>query len=478
MLSRLLLSGLLFALFFSTQNFVIGQASEYKIPNNAFYKRLLSSTEPTVQITRYNPQIARFLPIKENKFVLYDQELLAQNHQLYIFLNASGIVYKTQFTNANSDSLIFKRIDSTDHVGYNIDCFPFFFHNSLYNIGGYGYWRWNGQLRVFSEKLKEWDIVSLNQEISIAKQSIRPVIWNDLKNSRIVALSYIQGNEAIANNKQFATHSTDSVMSLNLKTKTWLLQGSLNQILVSGLIQVRLIANLDSGLLVNNNGTIEYWNLINNRISKSKKNTNSQVLATNFLFNHFIWAEENKILFGNPSNASAIDSILLNKLDFYITNEPIYIIKNKYTTYYWSLGISLVLIGGLGFYIRNLTIKNKIQKPDSKDENLLNTSYPNKQLFNATEAELILLIIQNITNHHRYTNVDEINRVLGVGNKSIDMQKRKRSDAIISINERFALKTNRNSVMLINRIKSKLDGRLHEFYINEEELNTIRNLLN
>ena len=58
------------------------------------------------------------------------------------------------------------------------------------------------------------------------------------------------------------------------------------------------------------------------------------------------------------------------------------------------------------------------------------------------------------------------------------MQKRKRSDAIISINERFALKTNRNSVMLINRIKSKLDGRLHEFYINEEELNTIRNLLN
>ena len=103
----------------------------------------------------------------------------------------------------------------------------------------------------------------------------------------------------------------------------------------------------------------------------------------------------------------------------------------------------------------------------------LNSSYPKPQLFSITETDLLRLIIKNAKEHQRVTNVDEINRVLGVGNKSLDMQKRKRSDVIKNINERYALATNREAVVLINRMKSEIDGRLYEFYIPEEELKNV-----
>jgi hypothetical protein len=189
------------------------------------------------------------------------------------------------------------------------------------------------------------------------------------------------------------------------------------------------------------------------------------------------WTEANKIIFGDPIKPK-LDSLIISPNDFEMTQTTIFINSNDSTPYYWGLGVSLFMVGLYG-YSKNRKTNNtdngdKTSPNESNQSSSdLNSSYPKQQLFSTTESDLLRLIIRNAKEKNRYTNVDEINRVLGVGNKSIDMQKRKRSDVIKNINERYALATNRNSIALINRIKSELDGRLYEFYIADEELSTV-----
>lgn len=99
----------------------------------------------------------------------------------------------------------------------------------------------------------------------------------------------------------------------------------------------------------------------------------------------------------------------------------------------------------------------------------LQSSYPNQHIYSSIELDLISLLISNSKTHNRYTGVDELNHLLGMTNKSIEMQKRKRSDCIRSINEKFALVSQKEDAILIKRKKAEADGRLNEFFISEED---------
>jgi hypothetical protein len=463
---------LLLQVSFSLQGFC--QSSNYTIPNNSTFNRLLVSKKQGIRVIKASQYINNILPIK-GRYSTYEQEVILLNHRIYIYLNASGIVYESQLESLNQDSLYFKRIDSTEHAGYNINCFPFVYNSNLYNIGGYGFWRWNGQLRSFIPKSHEWDIVPLNFEVPIAKQESQPVIWQNTRTNQIMVLSYMQGNAATSSDIQ---HRSDTVMSLDLATKKWNLVGGLNPDLAKTLPTNRLIANMDSGLLVNNTGVIEFWNLVSNRVLKLKDTPYKQNLLTGHYMSCFSWNEANKILFSDPALKYSLDSMVISPTDFELTEKPIYYKSNNSSPFYWGLGISL-FVAGLYGYSKSRTITSKaftkesIQIDTHQSRPDLNSSYPKQHLFTSTESDLIRLIIRNVTERNRYTNVDEINRVLGVGNKSIDMQKRKRSDVIKNINDRYALATNRDSIVLINRIKSQIDGRLYEFYITEEELTSV-----
>jgi hypothetical protein len=67
------------------------------------------------------------------------------------------------------------------------------------------------------------------------------------------------------------------------------------------------------------------------------------------------------------------------------------------------------------------------------------------------------------------TNVQEVNRILGVANKTLDMQKRKRSDVIRSVNRKFRLVHPDRSEELILKAKSEMDGRLTDYFVNDSE---------
>ena len=57
------------------------------------------------------------------------------------------------------------------------------------------------------------------------------------------------------------------------------------------------------------------------------------------------------------------------------------------------------------------------------------------------------------------------------------MQKRKRSDTISSINDKFVLIVNINEYKLIKRARTDFDKRIYDFYISEEDLSIIENYI-
>jgi len=472
----------LLVVFFQVLSFIgFAQDPQYTIPNSQTYKRLLKSNFEGFRIVKNALYSYNYLPVT-NHFKSYEQELLLMNHRLYVFLNASGIIYESQENAQNQDSLYFKRIDNTEHTGYNIDCIPFTYENKLYNIGGYGFWRCNGQLRIFDYKMKEWNIIPLNQEIPVSKYVNQPLVWQNIPNNEITTLAYMEGNEAVITNNQSPTHRVDSVLSLNLKTKSWQLKGALNPELSKILYNTKFLANLDSGLLVDNVGKIQYWNLVSNKIYKLKNTSTNQLLLIAHLITNLTWKEGNQLIIGNLANQSIIDSVIINQKDFELTEQLIFLPPSQKTKY--LIVFFLVLIIAVILVFRKLQskfTKNKLSTLNTvlptQTPSELNSSYPKPQLFSITEIDLLRLIIKNVREHKRVTNVDEVNRVLGVGNKSLDMQKRKRSDVIKNINTRYALATNRETVVLINRMKSEIDGRLYEFYIPEEELKNVTTYL-
>lgn len=86
--------------------------------------------------------------------------------------------------------------------------------------------------------------------------------------------------------------------------------------------------------------------------------------------------------------------------------------------------------------------------------------------FNEVEKNLIRQIIDQ-SKKQKYFTVTELNMHLGVKNKSIEIQKKIRNDAIIRINHKFNVNFNVDTVF-IERIRSIADRRYFNYFINEE----------
>jgi len=447
---------------------LFAQQPQYTIPSNSSYRRILLSNEDIGHINYAPFRSIKYLPIIDSPFHTYGQDLIKSKKDLYVYLNASGIVYKFKAENKTKDSLTFVRIDSTEHFGYNINCSPFTYKNSLYNIGGYGFWRFNGHLRIFSEVVKQWDIAKVNREVPVIRLE-KPTIWVDSKGGKIITLCHIEGNDAEKDLEGTGVKQIDSVMMLDLEKRDWKSLGTLDPLIAKTYDISRLISNTKMGLLVNNNRNIELWNLVENKVYQLTDAHYTHLINSFFNFS-FIWSEDSTVYLGK-NDFNKIDSILLTSKNLIPTDKKIYkeLSILNFDAKSISATLALMVVGGFLFY--GYKRKNKLSSiiRKSTQEPALQSSYPNQHIYSSIELDLISLLISNSKTHNRFTGVDELNHLLGMTNKSIEMQKRKRSDTLRSINEKFALVSKKEDAILIKRKKADSDGRLNEFFISEED---------
>ena len=391
-------------------------------------------------------------------FSSFPQSLIKGEKDLYINIDGTGRIY--QITHKKNDSLLIKRLDSTFFFGYNNSAYTFNYNDTIMSLGGFGYWRFNGQLRYYSFKSREWDILPLNQEIHVSKECI----YFDRVSNQIYFLQMQYADPVI--NKEY---KQQYVYKLDLVNKKNILLGEASPEVYSKFpIGVQYISvelpSLGGELIILNGRDIYLYDFKNNEVYKLINTTIVKTIFSSSAGAYIDLAfEQNGKLFFSRSNDPyhQLDSMPISIKDFTKQDFPLYVPVNNYTYIY--IGIGIVFISLFGFFIYRNKRKYKNQNINQQEYTL---SDGNENEFKAHELELIEKIYQISLSGKSYS-VDDVNQVLGLSKKSLEIQKKIRTETLNKINHRFKMK-HETDEDLIERIRSNEDRRFYRYIIREE----------
>ena len=445
------------------------QESSYSVLNTPFLRTIRNPRFDGCEIVPHSAVSLKLINFKNSNFRTYEQVLLIRKGELYIYISATGMLYKCA-GNIDADSLRFDRIDKTEHYGYNINAKTFLHKDRFYNIGGYGFWRWNGQLRFFNDRSADWKIERLNREIPVVLNPPGFPQWKSRKGNQLISLGYVSANSTEKVPEQERVKSIDSVISLDLDRTNWTVLGKLNPTLDAlSKSEYTLRSMLDSGVVVDINENIQYLNLLDNKIYSL---TNQDIL--NFFYSNIVqkvsWYHDGQI-YTTILGEWQVDSIKIGAQDFTYTGEQVYTTSNPSSSLISGSLLAILAIAGFWFYKKSKKgVQPKDPRSKTEEQGAVRSPYPVKEVFEEVEKALLRMLMENMAIRNSRTATDEVNRVLGMASKSGDMQKRKRSDVIRSINAKYRLLVPEKDVELIDRVKSDLDARLYEYCITESEL--------
>jgi hypothetical protein len=117
------------------------------------------------------------------------------------------------------------------------------------------------------------------------------------------------------------------------------------------------------------------------------------------------------------------------------------------------------------------SIKKQIENAQLK---VLKTKTVN-QAFTETEISLIQLLL-NAYGAKQNVEISEINRVLGIKDKNVGLQKKVRSDVINAINDKYTFIT-QGEINLIASVRKEDDKRFYEYFIVPTEVKTAQKLI-
>jgi hypothetical protein len=396
----------------------------------------------------------------------HTKNLLSNRNGIFLFVNGTGQLYKL----IKGPGSNFKRIDSTLFWGYNNGCFPFSYKDEIYTLGGSGLWRTNGQLRKYNYKSHEWDIIPLNKEIPISFGPKEGIMWYDQIHSAIYTGNYTPSNSAISDKSNYKI--VQECLELNLNTNIWSYKGDLTSTLIDIIGKSVNVAATPYGILIGSQLNFYLIDFYNNRILQPKR--------LNPEFQTLIKGNDSSIIFYNKNfffktDGKNLDSIRLD-INEWINTGPVY--ETKLFTHFskWRIQILFVLLLFfiyLGFKAEKVYRSHLLRKyvGNSQNSNQKSTAdFPN---YSETEWLLIKLIYFNSINRNK-TTIDEINGVLGLQNRSIEIQKAQRHKNLSSINKKFIDTYNRQ---LISNEKLAIDRRSFTYYIEESNCQIIKNEL-
>ncbi len=455
------------------QQVVIAQTNRHTI----LIENLLADTLDVANISR---EENNYLSIQDKPFNELPQDLIKCRGELYVFLNGSGRLYKAF---KEGEGIEFERVDTTRYFGYNGGSFAYSYNDTIYNLGGYGLWRINGQLRMYVEKTKQWDIVKLNQEIPIMYGRENTLLWFDQHEGKIyTGISSIR-DEAVKDTGLNEAKFIYDVSVLDLKTKNWTKIGYLGAYLRN---EIPNLANITSSpwgqLLFSGNK----WLLIdfkNNKLltlGPSRQKQITSTLAPHVGANAFYFKDS--MLYAANSNVGRIDSFALSRADFVATHQTVYELVNESSTkngidYYLFFVLALMLAGaiwGLVIMRRRRKLRNVVQD-DNATQHIQKGNGFHKIVFEARELQVLRLIYVNSASA-RNTTIDELNKALGLSKRNVEIQKKQRSDVITSINKKYHY-INPETEIVLDKKRSEYDKRSFEYFIKFELLEEVSNLL-
>jgi Tfp pilus assembly protein PilO len=447
----------------------INQTSAQFVPcersYTVFFNPLL---QKMVELKDYNGKIAiskssDILPLNGSSFAPNLQELIKYNGKIYILLYQTGFIF--QMSEPQGDSVVFKKLDNTININYNIGCTNFIYKDEIYNYGGYGFWSKFPHVRKYNKVDMEWDIQPTNIEVFSADYD-----WFSPKEGRLYVPFQKIENKALKDPKFTNGIFEYTSYYLDLKTTDWIKLGKATPELIKLINEKNNYASYayENGRIFVINEKAYLFDYLNNKVYKSKKADLDQFFirgaleTTAFFYNGKFYKYR--------ADLQSYKTWDFNINDFELLNFQIW--GNDYMTLIFVLAICLVIILII-FFIRlfKQSVKKKIEQAQLK---VLKTKTMN-QAFTETEISLIQLLI-NASGAKQNIEIAEINRVLGIKDKNLGLQKKVRSDVINAINDKYTFIT-QVEINLIASIRKEDDKRFYEYFIVPTEVKTAQKLI-
>ena len=412
--------------------------------------------------------IAEF-PFTQHDKIHFEPKYIKNASGLYVIQDGNGIVYKA--VKINSDSIYYQRLDSTLYYGYNCQSIRFSYKDTLFSFGGYGFFKFQSQLLYFSVG-KDWDIIALNQETPVLDY----LNYLDEKKGVLYYLTMPYNNETINREEgDFAFYL------LNLNKASTKLLGKSNALFHKlNTNKIKVSCPSLGGVLFQTDQQILLLKFDENSIYALKEGPVKRKLLQNavlFCGNIF---EANHRLYFTYEPDGPLNEVQLSLSDFEKTPEKIY---QDATSFHSKLilsilGISVILLL-LGYYVVQFRTKKSLMNLEEKiiSPKSIEEIQPTLQEhpFNIIEQEFIIKLYA-ISGPNRKVTVDEIHQILGLKNKSIEVQKKNRTEIINRINYKFRALIDQE-LDLILRERSADDKRYFLYYIETDSFQLFQNII-
>jgi hypothetical protein len=443
---------------------------DIKVPQNALFTHLLRDTIPVTYITLSDNPI---IPVS-GLFSNYGQQLVKSSSGLYLFINGTGRIYKV--SDWDNHWVTFKRIDSTENYGYNFQAAKLIVRNQIFSFGGYGFFRFNGQLLYFT-KQHEWDIHPLNKEIPFANNGkyifyIKP---NDDKFYWYVS--------EIDNSSTTYKEVLDSFYGLNISEKKVICLGKATTEIE------KLLSNSDKNKLPTPYGIFfdsPYGNDVDYLLD-IESNTVYESGVQYRIFANLLTSKktdsglklffyQNGFIYKSVYPFEKIDSVRLDMGLFKKTGKKVYepISDSLFKKDIFSKAILWQVLFIISLIIILAQLFNKF-KNRKRAQRHVQMNQAEAEILNDWEKGLLKEFIDK-SKEMGYCSTEQLNSLLGVAQKSIETQKKARTDFITPVNQKLkeAFQTQKD---IIIRTRAENDKRSYLYSISKENIHRIKRIL-
>jgi hypothetical protein len=398
-------------------------------------------------------------------------------------INNKGEIWLTQ----NGSNKVYKlggdgkaiRLDRTINRGYNFGAINLFYKDTLYSIGGYGFWQTTGSIRYFNPNSGEWDIVRNIKNVPIAS-GINAICHYDKLQGKLFVIYTPTRPEY----EKYDENTDEEVLMqcFDFREKSWWdIAKQINPKIAKKITDLSIIQNYGQTVLISSkvNGKVMSVNFNSNKIYEVDYKYHTELKQLLNSRNNYIAYTIDEKLYINDLDANTIlySTIKENQISSY--QEAFYINEtNKLASSRipW-LSISIIVNIALGisiFVIVHLQKKRKelllkLGSDNNRQQKEIKSTKEYLQYLSNIEIDLLKLLLKNNLNNEK-TSISQINKILGTEKKEIKIQNNIRGEAIISINNKFmSFALVKDS--LIERQRVEFDKRHMEYFINEKYVN-------
>jgi hypothetical protein len=410
--------------------------------------------------------------------------LLKKKDTLYLQLLGSGRLYQIQKQGKSQYEFI--RLDSTFYFGSNFGSINFFYKDTLFKLGGGGFWKITDYFTFFSTKTSEWELISSKKGIPVYQSPENGVVFFiDQLNGKFYLSNSINQLDFPAS---LNTAYSDTSLVFDFKDKTWKNLGKLNPALKEKLQKsIGLKTTFGPYLIFHSDLEMKWLNFSTNQFGVLTKDKQAEFREkwlkiykgkSEYMFQfvmgnqfYLIRIEDNGVL-----NYETIDLSMDNFID--PNAQPIYSnsfigsLLNKIEPGKPIIGnVFIVLMVLLLYSLYNKKIKKK-NTPIEIQSILYKNFY---SALTSIEKDLILSIYE-LQIKQEQISIKAINKIIGVQQKDTITQNKSRSDYFLRINQKFKLAT-RATELLIVKQREETDKRIYNYNINPVFMDSMKVLI-